>query len=244
MLETRIAVVDDLPLDLDRLQKDIGEWFLKHNMSREVSCDAFANGEQFLRNRGLGGKYSVVFLDIVMEGMNGIETASRLKASQPDCMIVFVTTEKSYALEAHHVHPYDYLVKPYTPRQLDILLKEIFEQLNPAVEEIELRVPRGTVRLPVPKITAIQSTGHGIEVIMADGKHVAGLNTFSEAAGIVSEWPCFLNINRGVIINMDQAVSILPESVLMTGNISYPLRLRNQSELKRIFTQYQINHCM
>ena len=62
--------------------------------------------------------YQVVFLDICMEGTNGIETAQRLRAADPDLLIVFVTSSPEYVWDAFPVHPFDYLLKPYKEESL------------------------------------------------------------------------------------------------------------------------------
>ena len=69
--------------------------------------------------------YQVVFLDICMEGTNGIEAAQRLRAADPDLLIVFVTSSPEYVWDAFPVHPFDYLLKPYKEEKFEQLAGEL-----------------------------------------------------------------------------------------------------------------------
>ncbi len=240
----RFAVADDCVQDRVRLQNDLSAWLRNHESMSDTGCEAFSSGMELLQNGGMSGRFSAVFLDICMDGLSGIETAYRLRAAQPDCLIVFITSEKSYALDAFPLHPFDYLVKPYSKERLSFLMADITRVLPRSVEEAEFRVAYGTIRLPVSGIVSAVSSGHGMNILLSDGKAVTVLTSFSEMQTKLSAWPCFLTVNRGIIVNMDHALRINNGSIMMTGQVSYPLRVRNQNELIRQFTQYQIKHRM
>ena len=53
-----------------------------------------------------------------MEGTNGIETARILRRTDPDLLLVFVTSSPEYVWDAFPVHPFDYLLKPYREEKL------------------------------------------------------------------------------------------------------------------------------
>ena len=83
-MNLRTAIVEDRKPDAERLEQLLKKAFENEN----ISCSCFASGDEFLR-AGWREGYQVVFLDICMEGTNGIETAQRLRAADPDLLIVF-----------------------------------------------------------------------------------------------------------------------------------------------------------
>lgn len=107
-MNLQTAIVEDSKPDAERLKQLLKKAFENEN----ISCSCFASGDEFLR-AGWREGYQVVFLDICMEGTNGIETAQRLRAADPDLLIVFVTSSPEYVWDAFPVHPFDYLLKPY-----------------------------------------------------------------------------------------------------------------------------------
>lgn len=64
----------------------------------------------------------VVFLDIDMPQMNGMETAARIRELSPHTEVVFVTAYEKYALQAYQFHPMDYILKPVEEERLDQLI--------------------------------------------------------------------------------------------------------------------------
>ncbi|MFC3748094.1 response regulator [Paenibacillus sp. GCM10012306] len=71
-------------------------------------------------------KPDVVFIDVEMPRLNGIELANRIYALMPQTQIVFTTAYKDYALEAFEVQALDYILKPVTPASI----KRVQERLN------------------------------------------------------------------------------------------------------------------
>ena len=114
------AIVEDSKPDAERLKQLLKKAFENEN----ISCSCFASGDEFLR-AGWREGYQVVFLDICMEGTNGIETAQRLRAADPDLLIVFVTSSPEYVWDAFPVHPFDYLLKPYKEEKFEQLAGEL-----------------------------------------------------------------------------------------------------------------------
>ncbi len=103
-----IAAVDDLPEDLERLGAALETYAAQHELTIEAS--GFRSGEELLEAAASGG-FDIVFLDIVMDGIDGLETARRLRALGSEALLVFVTTEAGYALEGYEVEAAGFLVK-------------------------------------------------------------------------------------------------------------------------------------
>ena len=76
-----------------------------------------------------------------MEGTNGIETARILRRTDPDLLLVFVTSSPEYVWDAFPVHPFDYLLKPYREEKLFQLADELLAQMpqDPQCEDIVAR---------------------------------------------------------------------------------------------------------
>ena len=108
-MELRFAVVEDRLPDAQRLESLLR---LAFGGGQPLVCDHYESGDAFLAAFP-SKNYQVVFLDICMEGTNGIETARILRRTDPDLLLVFVTSSPEYVWDAFPVHPFDYLLKPY-----------------------------------------------------------------------------------------------------------------------------------
>jgi DNA-binding LytR/AlgR family response regulator len=82
-------------------------------------------------------RYDVVFLDVEMSGMTGIE-AARLVRDRPDRpVIVFVTAHEEYAVDAFAVEAFDYLLKPVDPDRLARVIERLTRARRPAARPVE-----------------------------------------------------------------------------------------------------------
>lgn len=104
----RIAVVDDEPTCQNRLT----EYFaIYSNQSGEqFKIDCFCNGAEFLEH--YQPSYQIVFLDIDMPGMDGMNTAKELRMMDEDVCVIFVTNLARYAIHGYEVNALDFIVKP------------------------------------------------------------------------------------------------------------------------------------
>lgn len=73
-------------------------------------------------------EYSVIFLDIDMPGINGIEMAQQLRDKPDAPSIIFTTAHEEYAFEAFTVRALDYLLKPINPKRLEEALAKVRER--------------------------------------------------------------------------------------------------------------------
>lgn len=119
-MKLQTAIVEDQKPDAERLEQLLKKAFGEE----EILCRRFVCGDDFLKEFP-GEGYQVVFLDICMEGTNGIETARQLRAADPELLIVFVTSSPEYVWDAFPVHPFDYLLKPYKEEKFDHLAGEL-----------------------------------------------------------------------------------------------------------------------
>lgn len=104
----RIALVDDMPFD----KKLLYEHLCKYEAENELKFDIteFSSGLEFLEQ--YDGGFDIIFMDIDMPHLNGIEAARRLRQVDPMVVLVFVTNIAQYAICGYEVNAIDYLLKP------------------------------------------------------------------------------------------------------------------------------------
>lgn len=239
-MELRVAIVDDLESDRSRLTRDVRAFFSGRQGLDNLSMTEFTSAESLLNNFE-ADTYDLALLDICMDGMNGIDLARWLRAKDPRILIAFLTTSREYAFDAFPVHPFDYLVKPYETSRLYSVLEEVMRVM--AIEEpmVEIRVPRGTSEIPIRKIAAIESRGHSVELHLTDGQTVRSIMRFAEVERLLGSDQRFLTCNRGVMVNMDQVLTLEEGALKMRDGTVYPLRVRDRASLKARFSQYMIS---
>ena len=244
-MKLNIAVVEDTRLDSERLRREIHRWFtditpVKERILQTVTC--FADGSSMLKVYE-PAKFQIVFMDIVMHGLSGIDTARELRLRDNKALLIFTTTSREYAFDAFPLHPFDYIVKPCDPGKLGRVLSEAVSYLEVQEPTIDVRVSRSTYTLRVRDISAVMSRDHFVEVVLSDGRCILCSMMFREVEAMLAGDKRFLLCNRGVIINMDCAASLSrdKESFIMNDGSSVPIRVRGRIKILTEFTQYQIS---
>jgi len=127
-----IYVIDDDPLVRD---------FMHETLKRRGHCAVvFSNGREALE-RVKSEPPDLVFSDLIMPEVDGIELLRRLRMTQPQCLVVIMTAYGTVesAVEAVKAGAHDYLLKPFTPEQVDVALIKAEEQQRLKTENTFLR---------------------------------------------------------------------------------------------------------
>ena len=119
----RVAIVDDLTEDSQRLADYLEQFQREHNM--EIKMDVYNASFEFLEK--YHGNYDVIFLDIEMPGSDGLEVAREIRTKDEAVGIIFVTGMAKYAVEGYAVHAIDFIVKPVGYYKGSTSFQQIFD---------------------------------------------------------------------------------------------------------------------
>ena len=133
----KIAIVDDISDERTLLRNRLESQFSRRNVHTDIF--EYENGETFLTS-AKECPFTVVFLDIYMNGANGIDIAKELRRSDTDCLLIFTTTSTDHALEGFQVRALHYLVKPYSENDISALADEILSRIPDSGKYIDIKV--------------------------------------------------------------------------------------------------------
>lgn len=105
----QIAVCDDEKVFIEKIKKNVSEYFDRRQI--EYKIDTFISGNEFVELREKMKDFDIVFMDIDMDGLNGIETAREMRKVCPDAFLIFVTAFINYTLEGYKVEAIRYVLK-------------------------------------------------------------------------------------------------------------------------------------
>lgn len=145
-----VAICDDEVFILDFLEEKVKKMF------PSALTERFLSGKELLKG---GTKADILFLDIQMSEMDGIETARIFRRQRMDAIIIFVTAYPEYVFQAFDVGAFHYLVKPLSD-------DKFFEVFGNAVQEIESRKTGG--KEPNEKYMMIQAGGVHTKILLKE----------------------------------------------------------------------------
>ncbi len=234
-----IAIVDDRKEDRDRLESAIKDFF-SMQLNDRISIETFESAEEFLPHFE-PNKYHMAFLDIVMDEMNGIELAKKIRADDAHILIVFQTTSREYAFDTFPVHPFDYLMKPCKEDELSSVLTEAMRVIRAGDPEIKVATARDSFIVPIRSICAVVSRGHNVELQLTNNQNLTSTETFKGISEKLASDARFLLINRGVLINMDHVLSPTPDGMKMKNGTVHPIKVNGRAAILSSFSQYMIS---
>lgn len=144
-----IAIIDDISTDAEALKNIAVSYFEKKQIRAEI-CHFFS-AEEFFEDYQ-PGKFQILFLDIYMDGMTGMEAARRIRRQSDNCILVFVTTSSDFAVESYDVGASYYLLKPFQPEKLCSILDSFQSRHLLASRYIEVVSDRVPIRVPLRSI--------------------------------------------------------------------------------------------
>lgn len=132
MGSTKLLIVDDELI----IRESLSGWLERDGHDVETA----ASGEEALE-KCKEARFNILFVDIKMEGMSGLDVLKKIRESDPDVAVVMITAYGSIssAIEAMKTGAYDYLLKPFDPNELGILVEKIIEHQAQAQENLYLR---------------------------------------------------------------------------------------------------------
>ncbi len=235
----KIAVCEDSPTDLSFFMALIDQY------SAAASCELkyfpFFSGDQLIEAVERGADFDIIFFDILMPGINGIDTAKELRQIGYGSIIIFLTVTKDFALDAYSVKAHDYLLKPVTKERLFSLLDEVIsESLNHLQQCLVLSRSTGLSKIQFKKIRYIEVIQKRLYFYMTDGSVFETIGTIGSMEAILLKDARFIKPHRSYIVNMDYIDTICSSEICMLDQIKIPVPKAVYTQIKEKF----INYCI
>ncbi len=206
-----IAVCDDKKLICAEIENVILDYRLGSDVKIEV--DVFYSAFELFSCLKQGGSFQLIFLDIEIPSMNGIELADNIRNYLEDyrTKIVFVSGSEMYYRELFDVQPLHFLLKPFKKEDIIKDLELALHLCGLDRADFEYCIAREWYRLPVAEIIHIQSEGRRMVVTTSDDC-VKYYGTTDEAFEQVKNHR-FLRIHRAFIVNYEFITRISADSL-------------------------------
>ncbi|HBA46689.1 MAG TPA: hypothetical protein DCZ91_02585 [Lachnospiraceae bacterium] len=235
----KIAIVEDDKRDRDILTAFLSKYEEEH--TQELSTVSYPSGEEFLCMSSTE-KYSLIFMDIYLgDGIDGIETARRLRERGEEGLIVFLTGSREDIWRAVQLHDcFDYVDKEslgYT--RVEKLMDDVCQKLRVQVKALEFWSGKQKIRLPVSRIQFLVSHDKHVIITLDNGSEMCYRATFASVSALLEEESRFLLCNRGILLNMDFVRRAHSETFEMAGGSLLPIRKRNRGQIMQAYHEYQ-----
>ena len=234
MEEIIIAICDDLEAERIGLARMVQSYARQHG--QKVRLRLFSSGESLLAALGGREPIQLLFLDIYMPGLSGVETARRLRAAGSDLAIIFATTSQDHGLDSFEVRATDYLVKPFWEEDVAACLDWFFAHVPEPLRVLPVYSEGEWQNLTLSHIYYIDVYGHQSRIHTPRGMVITRRGLDDLEAAIDSR--DFLRCHRSFLVNLNHVEGIEGNDFRMDDQTLVPISLANVTKVRGQFIDW------
>ena len=198
-----IAIVEDENESVENLEECLGKYSKEANVDFHIK--RFRNGAEFVLN--YKAVFDLVFMDIDMPKMNGLEAAKKLREVDSEVILVFVTLLVKYAIRGYEFKAFDYMIKPVVYGLLKIRLDKILiEREKARKKDITLPLNNGFLRVDAFSLNYVEVSGHNVVYHTTNGDF-ATYGTMKDVERMLPS-NLFCKCNRSYLVNLRNVFKI------------------------------------
>lgn len=225
----RIAVCDDLKTEREKTINAIKE------VMGDFVSEEFDDGRELLKSHA-ERPFDLIFLDIIMPGISGMETAAKLREHDKKTPIVFISTSEEFGVQSYRVLAFDYLIKPIDTGLLSSCMKRLYERQR---ENLHLSIAYSGTKTDIllSNIQCLESNLRKVIFTLAENREI-------EVVGKLSDYEEFLTANgfcrchKSYIINIEHIDCIDGDSFILTGGKTIKISRSYLQSAKKAYFDY------
>ncbi len=207
-----IAICDDEKSQVNTLKHIVSRYFeLK---GHKYKINEFNSGELLLNS--LQQEYlDIIFLDIEMNGLNGVETARKIRNEHKKSIIIFITAYYDFVFQGYEVQALNYILKPYKPEKIADVLNQALADLNQRQDIFyAIEQKSGTHKLNLTSTIYFSSDKRKVCAVTTTDN----IEFYNKLDELYKKLPSFfIRIHQRYIININFASAVEGNEVIVNG---------------------------
>ncbi len=228
----KIALCDDENSFISQMRELITE---SGGFDGKAEIYGYESGEELLaafdKNR-----FDIVFLDIEMKNINGIDTARKIRETDRNTIIVFFTSHSEYAVSGYEVNAFRYLLKN-SPRAYYLHeLRSVFAEYRQRHLSYELKTSKAIYSIPIMDIMYFEVYGRTVLLHTVDETYEFSgkLNDITADKRLIG----FVKPYKSYYVNMEYIKKIEPKSMVLKNNAVIPVSRMSAQSVAEKYTAY------
>ena len=227
-----IAICDDSVRDAEYLK----ELCCKTKLLNSEDIHVFHDSEKLLDIYKRGNSYDIVFLDVEMPKIDGIEIGKQIRSLDEKVIIIYVSGYPQYAIDAYDCEAMNYLIKPCQLERLKTILEKAFTRLKMQKQHHLVYVKKTAVRLDLSEIYYVECFKKHLFYHLKD-KTIDVVGTISNAYEQLKDYG-FYQVHQGYIVNFEKVKHFQDLSIILDDGRNVQISIRKKSEVLLAYTKY------
>ncbi len=237
IMDYNITICDDEAIQGDVIERMVKEGATRQHIDAKIY--KFTSGKKLISYLDeYNTQLHIAFLDMEMEGIDGIELARAIKERCQHVLIIFVTGYRDYVFDVFELGTFRYLLKPVQPEVFLKAFEEAVDALsksNVPIDDEFLVINKNKEKIMI-KYSSIQYLEKYKNKILVktDNEDIEFYGTFNELNHLL-DGNSFIKVHQGYIANMDKIELITSKEVLLKDGSRIPVSRRNAKEVRENF---------
>ena len=231
--QLHIAVCDDEVIDRKRAKRITTDIMEAEGLA--CSLSVYESAKALLTAIQGGAQFHILLLDVMMDGLDGMEFAAALRKLGDNTAIVFMSTNREMALRGYEVSAVRYLAKPLREEQLREALLYCYKTFCEK-KEILLPTTKGQRRIPLANILYAEAMERVTKLVLTDRLEEVTLK-FSDLLELLPErqfQPC----HRSYLVNLEHIAYVRSRDLELTTGDVLPVSRYRAEDLQKQFVAY------
>ena len=227
-----IAIVEDEPSCSRQLANYLEQYQNEKNTQFKVS--AFSSGAELLAD--YRPVYDLILLDIEMPGINGMDTAVKIRETDDEAALMFITNLAGYAIRGYEVEALDFVTKPVSYYQFAMRLSRCLRRIGKKESrEILLSCPDGIKKLDISQIYYVEVQNRILHYYTSQGEF--SLRGTIQSLEELLPKASFVKCNRWYIVNLEH-VSEVKKNTVVVGGYELEISRRSRAAFLQSLAEY------
>jgi len=201
-----------------------------------AACEVFPSGEELL-NGFFAGRYDLIFLDIYMQGMRGIDAAEKIREKDESVVLAFTTTSRDHALESYRLGALKYLEKPVKAAEVKQALS-LARANRSSAAYISVMAGGKKTDIPINSILYCEQQDHAVTLNTEGGPLRASQSVKLSAIEPLLPSPQFLRCHQSYVVNLRYVEKLDREMRTFTMKNGGTVYIRRQ-DIKKTAEAYE-----
>lgn len=231
----QLAVCDDERVFRSDLRKILGTELELCGIDYHIS--EFTSGEELIAGMEKAD-CQILFLDIEMKGIDGVEAARRLRETKRQMEIVFVTSYADFVFQGYEVRALNYILKPYEPEKIAAVLHTALEALDIEAEKYYVIDQRGgSIWVPLSSVKYFSSDRRTVHAVTTGQEYTF----YEKLSDLETELPdTFVRIHNRYLVHLKYLEAVRQNTAVVDGE-ELPVSRSCKSGLSIAFAKYMLH---
>ncbi|HHT66890.1 MAG TPA: response regulator transcription factor [Erysipelotrichaceae bacterium] len=228
----KIIIIDDEPDILNIIASSVENLFKSHAIT--CHCEKYSDGNEFLKKEK-DASFDIVFLDIDMPCIDGIQLAQKIIEKDSSTTIIFVSNREDRVFETFEVRPYGFVRKTHFLTDITKIINHYILEMEKKEEEkrpkLIIQTDGQQFFVQMEKIIFIESYGHEQTFHLEDEKLTAR-DTMANIDFVTKKYG-FKRVHKSYIINLSKVKAIVKDGVIMSDSSFVPINRKKISKFRQ-----------